>query len=158
MKVLHIYKCIFVQLAVDYRVNLFIIPVMQCAVYALEYKVFVATSHCLLFINMPRVQVLITLIICIVRKTCPILLLLVGLTAGRQTGRQNTDGFQIFLNFVQVKLFRLLFCLLSLQCCDSIRAAFQSAFVNQGKHILRCVLKCEKSSSHFFMSIPTMRC
>ena len=34
---------------------------MQCAVYALEYKVFAATSYCLLLITMSRVQLLMVL-------------------------------------------------------------------------------------------------
>ena len=51
--------------------------------------------------------------------------------AGRQTGRQmkHKYKFQNFKNSLQVRLFGLLFCLLSLQCCCSIRTAFQSAFV-----------------------------
>ena len=35
-------------------------------------------------------------------KTGPVFLLLVGLTAGRQAGRQNTGGFQFLKNSLQV--------------------------------------------------------
>ena len=62
-----------------------------------------------------------TFIFCTVRKNGPILLLLVGRQAGRP---QNVGEFQRFKIFLQVKLFGLLFCLLSLQCCYSIRTAF----------------------------------
>ena len=36
--------------------------------------------------------------------------------AGRQAGRQNMGGFQTFKNSLQVKIFGLLFYLISLQC------------------------------------------
>ena len=38
-----------------------------------------------------------------------------GLTAERQAGRRNTGGFQILKTSLQIKLFGLLFCLISLQ-------------------------------------------
>ena len=62
-------------------------------------------------------------------KTGPIILLYASGAYGRQAGRQNTGGFWNFKNSLQVKLFRLLFCLLSLQYCYSISTAFQSTFV-----------------------------
>ena len=71
-----------------------------------------------------------------------ILLLLVGLTAGRQASRRNMGEFQNFNTFLQVKLFGLLFCLMSLQFYCSVRNCIQSAFVKL-KFILRCVLKCK---------------
>ena len=63
-------------------------------------------------------------------KTDPILLLLV--MAGRGAGWQTKYGWILnFLNSQQVKLFRLILCLLSLQCyyCNSVRTAFQSTFI-----------------------------
>ena len=41
-----------------YGVNLFAMPGMQCVAYPLEYKVFTATSQCLLFIAMIRIKLL----------------------------------------------------------------------------------------------------
>ena len=81
------------------------------------------------------------------KKTCPILSPLVGLTpTGKQPSKRNTGGFQ---NSLQDKLFRLLFCLILLQCYYySVKTAFQSAC--QVKLILRCVLKC----CHFFHGTP----
>ena len=52
-----------------------------------------------------------------------------GLTAGRQVGRQNMGRSRNIQNFLQVKLFGLLFCLILLQCYYCIRTAFQQAFV-----------------------------
>ena len=50
---------------------------------------------------------------CIVKKTGSILLLLMGLTvgreAGRQASRQNTSEFRNYKNSLQVKLFGLLY-------------------------------------------------
>ena len=59
-------------------------------------------------------------------KTGPVLLPLVGLTAGREAGQQTTYGW--VLKFILYRL-RLLFCLLSQQCYYSITIAFQLAFV-----------------------------
>ena len=91
---------------------------------------------------------------CIVRKNWPILQPLVGLIRqeGRQAGRQNTGGFQNFktFNYSDFYFFNITAILLQYQNC------IQSAFVKL-KFILRCVLKCEKFGSHFFMSIPTIR-
>ena len=57
-------------------------------------------------------------------KIGPILSPLVGLTTGREAGKQNTCGFRNFKTSLQVKLFGLLFCLISLQFYCSIRTAF----------------------------------
>ena len=66
--------------------------------------------------------------VAIVRKTGPILPPLVGLTAGRERGReasrQNTGGFRSFKTSLQVKLFGILIYLISLQFYYSIRTAF----------------------------------
>ena len=48
-----------------------------------------------------------------------------GKEGGRLDSRKNKGRFQ---NSLQVKLFGLLFCLLSLQCYCSNRNAFHSAF------------------------------
>ena len=49
-----------------------------------------------------------------------------GRQAGRLAGRQNTGGFQNFKTSPQVKLFEILFCLISLQfyCSIIYRTAF----------------------------------
>ena len=52
--------------------------------------------------------------------------------AGRQVGRQADIiwvNFKIFKALLQIKLFRLLFYLILLQCYHSIRTAFQLAFI-----------------------------
>ena len=64
------------------------------------------------------------------RENWPVLLLLVGIMAGRQAGRQADEiqvSFKIFKILYRLKLFRLLICLISLQCYYSIRSAFQLA-------------------------------
>ena len=52
------YLYISVQTTIDYKVNLFIVSVMQCVFSALDYKIFAAISHCLLLIVMPRITLL----------------------------------------------------------------------------------------------------
>ena len=52
---------------------------------------------------------------------------------GRQAGRQADIiwvDFEIFKTlYIQIKLFRFLFCLILLQCYYSVRTAFQLAFI-----------------------------
>ena len=55
---------------------------------------------------------------------------LVGLTAGWPAGRRNTDGVRKFQNSLGVKLFGLLLLLIAMQCYNSVRNIFQSAFSN----------------------------
>ena len=83
-------------------------------------------------------------------KTGLILPLLVGLTAGRQAGRQNTGGFWSSL---QVKLFELLFCF-EYHCNVTIALALHFSQICQVQLILRRVLKCEKFGYHFSCQSP----
>ena len=81
-------------------------------------------------------------IFCIVIKTGPILPpLWVLQQAGRQAGRQNKGGFQIFkiLYNSGFCFFTITAVLLQYQNCISVDFC-------QVKLILRCVLKCEKST------------
>ena len=57
-------------------------------------------------------------------KTGPILPPLVVRQRGREAGRRNTGGFRNFETSLQVKLFGILFCLISLQFYYSIKIAF----------------------------------
>ena len=68
-----------------------------------------------------------------------------GLTAGREAGRRNMGGFRNFKTSLQVKLFGILFCLISLLFYCSIE--LHSVSFCQVKVY---VLKCEKFGSHFF--------
>ena len=80
--------------------------------------------------------------------------------AGREEEREADEirvNFETFKTSLQVKVFRLLFCLISLQIYCSIKTVFSWLFSVKLKCILRCVLKCKKFGSHFFMSIPTIR-
>ena len=47
-----------------------------------------------------------------------------GRQAGREAGRRNTGGFRSFKTSLQVKLFGILMCLISLQFYYGIRTAF----------------------------------
>ena len=47
-----------------------------------------------------------------------------GREAGREAGRRNTGGFRSFKTSLQVKLFGILICLISLQFYYGIRTAF----------------------------------
>ena len=47
-----------------------------------------------------------------------------GREGGREAGRRNTGGFRSFKTSLQVKLFGILICLISLQFYYGIRIAF----------------------------------
>ena len=67
-------------------------------------------------------------------------------------GKQNTGEFQNFKNSLRVKLFVLLFSLISVQCYYSNQNCISVVFC-QVKLILRCVLKCEKFSCYFLFHV-----
>ena len=106
-------------------------------------------------------------IFCIVRKNWPYYPTTTGSYgryAGRKASRQNTGGFQNFYNSLQVKLFGLLFNLISLQCYYNVITAVLLQCYNcisvsfcQVMLNLRCVLKRRNSVTNFFMSVPTIR-
>ena len=63
-------------------------------------------------------------------KPGPIRLVLIGLTASRQAGRQNTDGYWNLYNPLHVKLFGFYFARFSTKLrINSVSNTFQSAFL-----------------------------
>ena len=81
-------------------------------------------------------------------KTGPILLLLVGLTAGRQASRQKSQWVLKFVNSLQVKLFGLLFCYHS-NVTTVLKLHFSRLLSSKAYF-----KKCEKFISHFFHVNP----
>ena len=82
------------------------------------------------------------------RKTGPMCLALLGFTAGRQAGRQNTGGFQFLKNSLQV----ILFGLLVLLCYYSVRNLDFSSIA-----FFWCVLRCIQFGCNLFISLPTIK-
>ena len=86
--------------------------------------------------------------LCIVRKTGPILLPLVDLMAGRKAGQQTKYGWVLkFLKSLQVKPFGLLF--FYYHCNVTTVRELHLCWLFQVKLILRCVLKWKNFDSHF---------
>ena len=62
-------------------------------------------------------------------------------------------GFHFFKNSVQIKLFRFLLHLISVQCYYSVTKAFQSAFLKSSLFNIRCVLIVQNSIAIFEATI-----
>ena len=87
-------------------------------------------------------------------KSDAILPLLMGLMAGRQAGRQNSDGFQFLKNFLHVNLFG--FCCVSYHCNIIIVLGSHSSQLLSTELNLIYVLSVKNSIAIFFMSLPTI--
>ena len=90
------------------------------------------------------------------RKTGPLHLALVGLTAGRQAGRRNTAGFRNLENPLQVKLFGFYFVYSSAMLLIVLEVHFSLLFSNKADFRV-CFVARKIRSPLFFMSIPTIR-
>ena len=102
-----------------------------------------------IFVNWTRLPLL-------CEKSGAILLVLVGLTVGRQAVRRNKGRFEKFWNPLLIALLGILRRFTKVQCYCSVTKAFQSFF--RVKHIVRRVVEARKSGMPcFFVSIPTIK-
>ena len=89
-------------------------------------------------------------------KTGPILLLLVGLMAGREAGRL-VGRRNVVVGFEILKLNYSGFYFVCYHSHVTTVLELHFSQLLSSKAYFKGCFKCEKSGSHFFMSIPTIR-